>query len=82
MFEEYLQHAIGLLKSHPAMAIGIAATVAAFFYFKPKETFKLVVFCLFIVAVFYCITLFAGTLGTGAKQKDQMIYKTKEAAGE
>jgi hypothetical protein len=39
-------------------------------------------FCLFIVAVFYVITLFTSTLSTGSKQKDQMIYKTREAAGE
>ncbi len=82
MFEQYLQNAVDLLRDNPIVAAGIAVTVAAFFYFKPKETFKLVVFCVFIIAVFYCITLFAGTLSTGAKQKDQMIYKTREAAGE
>jgi hypothetical protein len=44
--------------------------------------FKLAAFVLFIAAVFYMITLFAGTLSTGSKQKDQMIYKSKDVIGE
>lgn len=43
--------------------------------------FKLVVFCLFLMVVFYCITLLAGALSSGSDQKVKMIYKSEEVLG-
>ena len=51
-------------------------------YYKPKQMFKLVLLGLVIAVVLYGLSLFSGTVSTGAKQKDQMIHKTKEALGE
>lgn len=48
----------------------------------PKEMFKLVMFCFFLVAVFYCITLLAGALSSGSDQKDKIIYKSEKVLGE
>ena len=82
MLEELLQSALAFLQTNPIIAAVIGVIVVALFYFKPKAMFKLVAFCLFLAVVFYCITLFAGAVGSGSKHKDQMIYKTKEALGE
>ena len=78
MLEEQLLNALAFLQTNPIIAIIIGAIVLLLFFSKPKEMFKLVVFCLFLVLVFYCITLLAGTLSTGTDQKDKMIYKSKE----
>jgi len=82
MFEQHLQNTLNLLQGNPALALAGAAVVAALFYFRPKDMFKLVGFCLILVVVAYFIGLVAGTIGSGAKQKDQMIYKTQRAIDE
>lgn len=82
MLEEQLLNALAFLQTNPIIAAIIGTIVLLLFFSKPKEMFKLVVFCLFLVVVFYCITLLAGTLSTGSEQKDQMIYKSKEVLGE
>ena len=82
MFAEQLLNALTFLQTNPVIAVIIGAIVLLLFLSKPKEMFKLVAFCLFLVVVFYCITLLAGTLSTGSDQKDQMIYKSKEVLGE
>ena len=81
MLEEQLLNALAFLQTNPIIAVIIGAIVLLLFYSKPKETFKLVAFCLFLVLVFYCITLLAGTLSTGSDQKDKMIYKSEEVLG-
>ena len=82
MLEEQLLNALTFLQTNPIIAVIIGAIVLLLFFSKPKELFKLIVFCLFLVVVFYCITLLAGTLSSGSAQKDQMIYKSKEVLGD
>ena len=82
MFAEQLHNAIFFLQTNPVIAAGVGIVLLALFYFRLKEMLKLTAFCLFIAAVFYLITLLTGTVNTGAKQKDRMIYKTREALGE
>ena len=82
MLTEQLHHSISLLKSSPALAFTLAAAIIALFYFKPRVMGKLVLFGLFIVVVFYFISLFAETIDTGVRQKDQMIYKSRNAIDE
>ena len=79
MFEEYLQSTLIFFKTNPIVAVVVGVFVVFCFYSKPKESFKLLAFAVFLVVAFYFITLLAGTLGTGTTQKDQMIYKTEEA---
>jgi len=81
MFEEQLLNALAFLQTRPIIAVIIGAIGLLLFYAKPQEMFKLLAFCLFLVVVFYCITLLAGTLSTGSEQKDQMIYKSKDVLG-
>ena len=82
MFEQHLQNTLALLQGNPAIAAGIAVVIAALFFFRPKDMLKLVGFCLLLVVVAYVIGLVIGTIGSGAAQKDQMMYKTQRAIGE
>lgn len=82
MFEEHLQNTIALVQGNPVIGIGVALLVLALFYFRPKEMFKLLGFCLILVVGFYLMTLLVGTVGSGSKQKDAMIHKTRDAIGE
>ena len=81
MLEDQLRNALTFLQANPIIAAVIAAIVLLLFYSRPKDMFRLVIFCVFMAVVFYFITLIAGTLSTGSKQKDQMIYKSQEELG-
>jgi len=82
MLNEYLQTARAFLQTNPIIAVVIGVIVVMLFYSKPKEMFKLVAFGLFIAVVFYFIALLTGTIDTGVKQKDQMIYKSRDVLRE
>ncbi len=82
MLNEYLQAARAFLQANPIIAVVIGVIVVMLFYSTPKEMFKLVAFGLFITVVFYFIALFTGTIDSGVKQKDQMIYKSRDVLGE
>jgi hypothetical protein len=82
VFEAQLQNILALFQANPIIAVASGGIVVVLFYFKTKEMLKLVGFCLFIAVVFYVLTLLAGTVSTGSKHKDQMIYKSKEVLGE
>ena len=82
MLNEYLQAAGTFLYTNPIIAVVIGVILVVLFYSQPKEMFKLTAFALFIAVVFYVITLLAGTVDTGSKQKDQMIYKSRDVIGE
>jgi len=82
MFEEHLQSTLYFLKTNPIVAVVIGIVLVFCFYSKPKEMFKLVVFCLFVAVAFYFITMMAGVIGSGAQSKDEMIYKSKKLADE
>ena len=82
MFEEHLRKTIEMIQANPAIGVGIAVAVAALFFFRPKEMFKLSLFVLFMFVVFYVMSLLIEATGTGSSQKDKMIHKTREAMGE
>jgi ABC-type uncharacterized transport system permease subunit len=82
MFEDHLANTLAIIQSNPLIGAGILAVVAVLFYFRPKDMLKLVGFCLFMVVVFYILSLLLETVGSGGKQKDQMIYKSRAAIGE
>jgi predicted membrane protein len=82
MLADHLQSTIALLKSNPALAWALCIVVIALFYFRPKQMGKLVLFGLFIAVVFYFILLFGDMVDTGAKQKDRMIYKSRNVIDE
>ena len=82
MFAEHLHNTIALLKSNSVPVFALAGATLALIYFKPREMCKILLFGLFITVVFYFITLFAETLDIGSKQKDQMIYKSRNVIDE
>ena len=82
MFEEHLQNTIALVQGNPVIGIGVAVVVLALFYFRPKDMFKLLGFCLLLVVGFYLMTILVETVGSGSKQKDDMIHKTRQAIDE
>jgi hypothetical protein len=82
MFEEHLQKTIALLQNNQAIGFGIAVVIVVLFYFRPKDMFKLLGFCLFLVVAFYLMTQLVGLVDSGSKQKDQMTHKTSEAVRE
>ena len=82
MFVEHLQNTITIVQSNPLIGAGILVAVAVLFYFRPKDMFKLVGFCIFMVVVFYILSLLLETVGSGGKQKDQMINKSRDVIGE
>jgi len=82
MFEEHLQKTIALLQNNQAIGFGIAIVIVVLFYFRPKDMFKLLGFCLFLVVAFYLMTQLVGLVGSGSKQKDQMTHKTSDAMRE
>jgi len=82
MFEEHWQKTVALVQDNPMIGLGVAVIVAALFYFRPKDMFRLLGFCLFLLAAFYVMTLLVSTVGSGSKQKDQMVHKTRQAIGD
>ena len=82
MFEEHLQNTIALVQGNPVIGIGVAVVILALFYFRSKDMFKLLGFCLLLVVGVYLMTILVETVGSGSKQKDEMIHKTREAIGE
>ena len=63
MFEEHLQNTIALVQGNPVIGIGVAVVVLALFYFRPKDMFKLLGFCLLLVVGFYLMTILVETVG-------------------
>ena len=82
MFEEHLQNTIALVRGNPVIGTGVAVVVLALFYFRSKEMFKLLGFCLLLVVGFYLMTVLVETVGSGSKQKGEMIHKTRQAIDE
>jgi hypothetical protein len=68
-----LHNTLALLRGNTALTFAVVLFIAVLCYFKPREGFGMVLFALFIIAVFYFITLLADTLSTGTNQKGEMI---------
>ena len=57
------------------LAIGLLIWV----YRNPKESFKFLLFLLFMAAALYAIGLFTDTVNIGAGSKQQMIHNSEPA---
>ena len=82
MLEEHLQETIAILQNNPLFGWVIAGVLALLFYFRPKDMFKLLACCVILAGALYFMSYLLDTVGSGSKQKDAMIYKTREASGE
>jgi hypothetical protein len=79
MFEEYLNRTLALLTSNPLIAAAIGLVVVFLLIKRASDVFKLLGLGVLLVVLFYVVTLLVGTVGSGSKQKDEMIYKTRRA---
>lgn len=81
-FEDLLQRAFDYGQSNMNVVIAVVAVLLLLTFLKPKSMMKLYGACVLIFIGFYLLTLLGDILSSGGKQKNQMIYKTREATGE
>jgi hypothetical protein len=81
-FEGILQKAIDYGQRNTTLVQVAVAVLVVLTIFKPKTMIKLYGACAFALVGLYMLTLFSGVLSSGVKQKDRMIYKTREAIDE
>ncbi|MDG5470025.1 hypothetical protein P9J64_17045 [Deltaproteobacteria bacterium IMCC39524] len=80
--EDLLQQVVNYGQSNMNVVIAVVAVLLLLTFFKPKSMMKLYGACVLVFIGFYLLTLLGGILFSGDKQKNQMIYKTREATGE
>ena len=80
--EDLLQQVVNYGQSNMIVVIAVVAVLLLLTFFKPKSMMKLYGVCVLVFIGFYLLTLLGGILSSGDKQKNQMIYKTREATGE
>jgi len=80
--EVLLQQAIDYSQRNTTVVIVIGVVLAILTIYKPKTMMKLYGACLLAIIGLYLLSLLGGVLSSGIEQKDRMIYKTREAAGE
>jgi len=81
-FEGLLQQAVDYGQHNMSVVLAVVAVLLLLTIFKTKNTMKLYGACVLVLIGFYLLTLLGGVLSSGNKQKNQMIYKTREATGE
>ena len=80
--EALLQQVVDYGQSNMNLVIAVVVVLLLLTFFKPKSMMKLYGACVLVFIGFYLLTLLGGILSSGDKQKNQMIYKTREATGE
>lgn len=81
-FENLLQQVVDYCQQNMNVVLIVVAILLLLTIFKPKSMIKLYGVCVLVLIGFYLLTLLGGVLSSGNKQKNQMIYKTREATGE
>ena len=81
-FEGLLQQAVDYCQQNMNVVLVVVAVLLLLTLFKPKSMIKLYGACILVLIGFYLLSLLGGVLSSGNKQKNQMIYKTREATGE
>lgn len=81
-FEGLLQQAVDYCQQNMNVVLVVVAVLLLLTLFKPKSMIKLYGVCVLVLIGFYLLSLLGGVLSSGNKQKNQMIYKTREATGE
>jgi len=81
-FEAILQQVIAYGQRNTTLALVVAAVLVLLTLLRPKTMMKFYGVCVLILVGLYLLTLLSGVLSSGTQQKDQMIYKTREAIDE
>ena len=81
-FEGLLQQAVDYGQHNMSVVLAVVAVLLLLTIFKTKNMMKLYGACVLVLIGCYLLTLLGGVLSSGNKQKNQMIYKTREATGE
>lgn len=80
--EGILQQAIEYGQRNTTVVLVAVAVLVLLTIFKPKTMMKLYGACILALVGLYLLTLLSGALSSGTKQKERMIYKTREAIGD
>ena len=75
-FTTLADYVLSFSSRYPYAVAAIAVILLFIVYRKPKESFKFVVFLLFMAAVFYALSLFRDTLSTGTQNAHEGIQKS------
>ncbi len=78
-FSELIDIATSFCTGHPLLAVFIGALLALYAWREPKEAFKIAAVLVLLGVVLYFLTLFGQTTSTAILEKDEMIYKTRDA---
>ncbi len=76
--DRLLNDAFGIYHQYPIVVASVAVVLIFLVYKNVKASFKIVLLFLFLAAFFYAISLFGDVFSTGAKNRDQMINKTRK----
>jgi len=79
-FDNLANQVVNVYQQYTIVVVVLAVGLLIMIYRNPKESFKLLVFLLFLAAVIYAIGLFGETVTTGVGSKQQMIDKTPDAS--
>lgn len=81
-FDSLLAQVSDFFSQYPYVLAIIAVILLYLAYRKPKESFKFIIFLLFLAAVFYGLSLLHETLTTGSKGADGMVNKSRKLIDE
>lgn len=79
-FDNLANQVVNVYQQYTIVVVVLAVGLLIMIYRNPKESFKLLVFLLFLAAVIYAIGLFGETVTTGVGSKQLMIDKTPDAS--
>jgi RsiW-degrading membrane proteinase PrsW (M82 family) len=77
-FDNLVNQVSNFYQQYTIVVVVLAVGLLIMIYRNPKESFKFLVFLLFLGAVIYAIGLFGDTVTTGVGSKQQMIHKTPD----
>lgn len=77
-FDSLVSHVINFYHQYPLVVAAITIVLLFVVYKKTKASLKFALLLLVLAAFFYAIGLFSDVFSTGAKNKDQMIQKTRK----
>ena len=76
-FNSYYNLVLQFLSSHLLFAVALGIIILYALYKKPEGTIKFLAFCLFLVAVFYTMSLLSQSGSSGVGQQDTLIHKSE-----
>lgn len=76
-FNSFYLLVLQFISEHILLTIALGVALCYSLYKKPEGTVKFLAFCLFLVAVFYIMSLLSQSSSTGLNQEDNLIHKSE-----